>query len=124
MDDTTTVPAPLFSAATDQLDSPLDDWGPRPGADSGEPRMSGRILFSTADDSVEVGIWACTPGGWSIVERPDTETVRILAGLARLTDAGGRSVDLGPGDVLVLPKGWSGRWDILEPVRKLYVLAR
>ncbi len=124
MDDTTTVPPPLFSAATDQLDSPLDDWGPRPGADSGEPRMSGRILFSTADDSVEVGIWACTPGGWSIVERPDTETVRILAGLARLTDAGGRSVDLGPGDVLVLPKGWSGRWDILEPVRKLYVLAR
>ena len=124
MDDTTTVPLALFSAASAELDSPLDDWGLRPGADSGEPRMSGRILFSTADDSVEVGIWACTPGGWSIADRPDTETVRILAGLARLTDAGGQSVDLRPGDVLVLPKGWSGRWDILEPVRKLYVLAR
>jgi uncharacterized cupin superfamily protein len=21
----------------------------------------------------------------------------------------------------VLPKGWSGRWDILEPVRKFYI---
>lgn len=124
MDDTTTVPLALFSAASAELDSPLDDWGLRLGADSGEPRMSGRILYSTADDSVEVGIWACTTGGWSIAERPDTETVRILAGLARLTNAGGTSVDLGPGDVLVLPKGWSGRWDILEPVRKLYVLAR
>ena len=124
MDDTTTVPLALFSAASAELDAPLDDWGLRPGADSGQPQMSGRILFSTADDSVEVGIWACTPGGWSIVDRPDTETVRILAGRARLTDAGGTAVELTAGDVLVLPKGWSGRWDILEPVRKLYVLAR
>jgi uncharacterized protein len=125
MDDTTTShPPALFSAPSADLDGPLEDWGPRPGADSGDPRMSGRILFSTADDSVEVGIWACTPGGWSITDRPDTETVRILAGRARLTDADGGAVDLGPGDVLVLPKGWSGRWDILEPVRKLYVLSR
>ena len=29
---------------------------------------------------------------------------------------------LGEGDVLVLPKGWSGRWDITETVRKLFVL--
>ena len=26
-------------------------------------------------------------------------------------------------DVFVLPKGWSGRWDITETVRKLYVIA-
>ena len=129
MDETTTLApsatAPgLFSAASAALDGDLEDWGPRPGADSGQPHMSGRILCTTADDSVEVGVWACTTGGWAITDRPDTETVRILSGLARLTDAAGTSVDLGPGDVLVLPKGWSGRWDILEPVRKLYVLAR
>jgi uncharacterized protein len=114
----------LFSAPAAEIDADLQDWGPRQGADSGQPRMSGRILFATADDSVEVGVWACTPGGWAIVERADTETERILSGLARLTDVAGTSVDLGPGDVLVLPKGWSGRRDILEPVRKLYVLAR
>ena len=116
----------LFSAVSAELDAPLEEWGPRPGADSGDPRMSGRILFSTADGSVEVGIWACTPGGWSIEDRPDTETVRILSGRARLTDAGANKdgVELVPGDVLVLPKGWSGRWDILEPVHKLYILSR
>src|SRR5664279_2674028 len=102
MDDTAVPPAlALFSATSADVDGPLEDWGPRPGADSGDPRMSGRILFSTADDSVEVGIWACTPGGWSITDRPDTETVRILTGQARLTDADGAAVDLGPGDVLV-----------------------
>jgi len=73
---------------------------------------------------VQVGLWECTPGGWTITDRPDTETVRILSGRARLTDAGGASVELSAGDVLVLPKGWSGRWDILETVRKLFVTAR
>lgn len=123
------TPGPaLFGAPGAALVGPLDDWGPRVGADDGDPRMSGRILFETADHSVEIGIWACTPGGWAITDRPDTETVQILSGRARLTDAGtagaASPVELGPGDVLVLPKGWSGRWDILEPVRKLYVLAR
>jgi uncharacterized cupin superfamily protein len=32
-------------------------------------------------------------------------------------------VELGPGESVVLPRGWSGRWDILETVRKVYVLA-
>ena len=36
---------------------------------------------------------------------------------------GWAGVELTAGDVLTLPKGWSGRWDILETVRKLYVTA-
>ena len=124
MDSLSPASVRLFSAQSFEVEGPLEDWGPRTGADSGQPRTSGRILHATADGSVEVGVWACTRGGWSIRDRPDTETVRILSGLARLTDADGTATDLGPGDVLVLPKGWSGRWDILEPLRKLYVLSR
>ena len=86
--------------------------------------MSGRVFYGDDAGPVEVGVWACTPGGWAITDRPDTETVQILSGRARLTDAGGRAAELGPGDVLVLPRGWSGRWDVLEPVRKLYVIVR
>jgi uncharacterized cupin superfamily protein len=120
----TELPAPLLvDVPADVLTGPLEDWGPREGADTGEPRMSGRVLYG-AEGPVEVGVWACTPGGWAITDRADTETVQILSGRARLTDAGGRSADLGPGDVLVLPQGWSGRWDVLEPVRKLYVVVR
>ncbi len=71
---------------------------------------------------VAVGLWECTPGGWEIVERPDTEVVHILSGRVRMTDAGGAVTEIGPGDVMVLPKGWSGRWDILETTKKLYVI--
>ena len=117
--------APLLVATPHaELAADLESWGPREGADRGSPMMSGRILFDDAPAGVEIGIWECTPGGWAITDRPDHETVQILAGRARLTNADGTSAELTAGDVLTLPKGWSGRWDIIETVRKLYVIAR
>ena len=108
------------SAETARVVDQLDDWGPRLGADSGTPMMSGRVIFE--GPGVEVGIWRCTPGGWPIVDRPDTESVLILEGRARITDAGGGAVELSAGSALVLPVGWSGRWDILETLVKHYVI--
>jgi uncharacterized protein len=112
----------LIAVPGDDFDGPLEDWGQRSGADTGNPMMSGRVFYEA--DGIEIGVWECTPGGWAILNRVDTETVRILAGRARLTDADGTAVELGPGDGLVLPKGWSGRWDILETVRKHYVIVK
>lgn len=115
------MPVPTLTAVHDaEFDAALEDWGPRVGADSGDPVMSGRIFYEA--DGVQIGLWECTPGGWAIENRPDTETVRILAGRARLTNADGTCVELTAGDALVLPKGWSGRWDIVETVRKHYVI--
>jgi uncharacterized cupin superfamily protein len=113
---------PLVASTDAEINGPLDDWGLRAGADSGEPMMSGRIFYE--GNGVEVGVWECTPGGWSIVDRPDHETVQILAGRARLTNADGTAVELSAGDALTLPKGWTGRWDILETVRKFYFIAK
>lgn len=114
--------SPLLTVtAHAELTADLEDWGLRAGADKGEPVMSGRLLFE--GDGVQVGVWECTPGGWSIENRPDHETVQILAGRALLTNSDGSAVELTAGDVLTLPKGWSGRWDILETVRKLYFIA-
>ena len=104
-----------------ELTAELDDWGPRTGADSGTPQTHGRVFYE--GNGVQVGLWECTPGGWTIENRPDHETVQILSGRARLTNADGSTVELTAGDVLTLPKGWSGRWDILETVRKLFVIA-
>jgi uncharacterized cupin superfamily protein len=95
----------MVVAYADVLDGALEPTGPRAGADSGDPRTSGIVFFS--GHGVEVGVWECTPGGWPILDRP----------------ADGEPVELGEGDVLVLPRGWSGRWDVTETVRKLYVVA-
>ena len=94
--------------------------GPRGGADQGDPQVSALEIFR--DDSIQVGVWECTPGGWPIVDRTDTEIATIVSGTGVVTDADGTERVLVPGSVITLPKGWSGRWDLTETLRKVYVL--
>jgi uncharacterized cupin superfamily protein len=70
-------------------------------------------------DLPEVGIWECSPGGWPLEEIPYTEFVYMLNGSSRITDIDGLSSEIRAGDTLILPFGWSGRWDVLEITRKL-----
>ena len=112
----------MVVAYGDVLDGELEPTGPRAGADSGDPQTSGISFFE--GHGVSVGVWECTPGGWSITERGDTETMLLLGGRVRITPLDGEAVELEEGDVFVLPKGWSGRWDVLDTVRKLYVIAQ
>ena len=101
---------------------PLEPRGQRPGADSGDPQISW-TAFDAADD-VKVGVWEAEPGGWPIVNRPETETCYIVSGRATITDeATGEKKDISAGHVIVFPKGWSGRWDVTETIRKVYSIA-
>jgi len=45
----------------------------------------------------------------------------ILHGRATITDADGTRHELEAGTSLTLPIGWSGRWDIHDTIRKVYV---
>ncbi len=97
----------------------LEPIGPRPGADSGDPQL-GILRFDT-DETVRAGVWECRPGGWPVEEREDTETCYIVSGRAIITDgATGERYEISAGDVIVQPKGWSGRWDVKETIRKVY----
>lgn len=111
----------VFSTA-DALILQQGEPAPRGGADRGAPLARYADLFS--GHGTEVGVWSCTEGGWPIVARPDTEVVLILTGKAVITDDDGTATNVGPGDLFVLPKGWSGRWDIIEPVEKLFVTVK
>ncbi|WP_019995436.1 cupin domain-containing protein [Aureimonas ureilytica] len=95
--------------------------GQRAGADSGDPQIAVETL--APDATGNLGVWECQPGGWPVVNRPDTEFTYILSGRARLTDdTTGAVVEIGGGDLVILPPGWSGRWDVLETVRKVYAI--
>ncbi|WP_231644197.1 cupin domain-containing protein [Mycolicibacterium baixiangningiae] len=99
----------------------LEPSGQRAGADSGDPQL--RTLSAESGTEAQVGIWECEPGGWPIVNRRDTETCYIISGRARITDdATGRVVEVGAGDFVILPRGWSGRWDVIETTRKAYTV--
>ncbi|KAF1050948.1 MAG: hypothetical protein GAK43_02617 [Stenotrophomonas maltophilia] len=100
---------------------PLNPAGQRAGADSGDPQIAIQVLAPEAVGSL--GVWECQPGGWPVIERPDTEFTYIISGRAQLTDqATGQVVEVTGGDLIILPPGWTGRWDVLETVRKVYAI--
>jgi uncharacterized protein len=112
---TTDLTPYLASAASAEL----EEWGPLAEA-TGEPmQTSGLTLWHDGDQ--EVGVWECTPGPsrWKLETH---EFVQILAGNMTVTPDGGEPQKIGPGDVAVFPRGWSGTWQIHETIRKVYVI--
>ena len=94
----------------------LEPNGHRQGFDSGDPKTS--IL--RFDTEVKAGVWECQPGGWQSM-REDAEVCYIVSGRATVTDgATGTRYEIAAGDVIVQPRGWSGRWDVTETIRKVY----
>mmetsp|Transcript_33162 Transcript_33162/g.107243 ORF Transcript_33162/g.107243 Transcript_33162/m.107243 type:complete len:452 (-) Transcript_33162:291-1646(-) len=117
------VHAPLSFFALDQL-TPKGSRRSQGGkVDIGDPHDFTRPLCEDSWNGAEVGSWACTPGGWESPKlRPTTETFLVLSGKGAVTDADGAAHPFGPGDVVVLPKHWCGRWDITEHLHKLWVV--
>lgn len=116
------VPSSIAATDDDLLALDLASAGPRRDADRGDPHTAVRALHAPDDGALSVGVWSCTPGGWEVARRPDTELIRLLDGHATITDEDGTQRRVVAGTVVVLPKGWSGRWDVHETVRTLYVV--
>lgn len=105
---------------TDAGSATLKVIGPKAGATAGEPIESVLELY---DDGVtSAGIWACTPGSWPSVKDGVGELMHFVAGHGWITDADGTRDEIVPGAVRYFPDGWSGRWDVDETVRKVYVI--
>ncbi|MDD2546391.1 MAG: cupin domain-containing protein [Burkholderiaceae bacterium] len=69
------------------------------------------------------GIWRCEPGHWRIAFGPaQQEVFTVLAGRCRVHDAQGGFQALGPGDVLHIPPGFEGSFEVLETMTKSYVI--
>ena len=67
------------------------------------------------------GIWASEVGAMKI-SYTEEELCVILEGKVRLTAEDGSSVEFGPGNTFVIPAGFKGIWETLEPVKKIYTI--
>jgi len=68
-----------------------------------------------------VGFVSCSAGSFDVAARSAAEVFFVVDGVFFLTNLDGSARRCTAGDTVVLPKGWSGRWDIIEPVRKVWV---
>jgi uncharacterized cupin superfamily protein len=77
------------------------------------------LALHDADD-LGVGIWQHSVGVSIDVEAD--EVFVVLSGRATIEVEGGPSLEVGPGDVGLLPAGASTRWTVHETLRKIYVV--
>lgn len=95
----------------------------------GDPRTHGNILYESGPGGSGFG-----PGGFAVgvyEQEPcvtayrleQNETVHVLKGSVHIALDDGVSVELGPGDITVLPQGRKSRWTFREPTRVLFMLS-
>ena len=101
------------------LDTPVVTVGP---IDPSQPARAITGDWAVSSGELEIGIWECTPGRFTADRTKASEFCHLISGRIEMTHADGRKVQLGAGDAINLPLGWTGEWRVLEQVRKLYVI--
>ncbi|WP_148714923.1 cupin domain-containing protein [Chitinolyticbacter meiyuanensis] len=105
--------------------------GVQPEAVYDRPRpdrlVSGNPLRTTwehyAQRGVSSGVWACEVGSWNIRFADDKdEFFCVIEGRVRLWNEAGEATEVGPGEAAVIPCGFVGRFEVVEPVRKYFVV--
>lgn len=94
----------------------------KPTSIEGEQLEASKMLWTSDDGLVEVGVWECTPGRFTSVRETNSEICHIVSGRVSLHGPDGHTREVGPGELLVLPRGWRGEWTIHETTRKLYII--
>ncbi len=88
---------------------------------SGQPTQAVANTYSSADQRFHSGIWEGDIGAWRVCYT-EHELCHMLAGKVRMIDHEGRETIVVAGDSFVIPAGFEGIWEVLEPARKLYAV--
>ncbi len=99
--------------------TPVEALMAKPGTFLGET-----ITFEekhSGDVQVQVGLWEAGRGKLIVENFPFTEYVLMINGSVIVTEENGASMTFKVGDTFVIPKGWSGVWDVQERMKKQIV---
>lgn len=89
----------------------------------GNPDRTTWTHYSALQGDFDCGIWACEPGAWRIAfPEGKEEFFHVISGLLRITDTQGVARTFGAGDACVIPAGFEGVFEVIEPVRKHFVV--
>ena len=90
---------------------------------SGNPRRTTWNHYTNDSNEVFAGIWSCEVGSWRIEMGPtEDEFFFVTAGRCRLVDEKGAAVSVSAGQSLVIPAGFKGVFEVLEPMQKHYMI--
>jgi uncharacterized protein len=86
-----------------------------------EPKDATDSALTVKASSVDVGFWECSPGSFRTARDGVNEVILVLEGKATLVSDTGERVDHKTGDMVLIPNGWSGVWEIHEHFKKQYI---
>lgn len=89
----------------------------------GNPLRTTWNHYTNASGEVFAGIWSSEVGAWRIEmgDRED-ELFFVTAGRCRLTAEDGHQIECSGGQSLVIPAGFRGVFEVLEPLTKHYMI--
>ena len=91
---------------------------------AGSPAEACVNVFDAGNARFACGVWECTPGIVAMKDWPYDEFCILLTGRVLITPEAGAPQEYAQGDAFVIPKGFTGTWDIRETVRKYYAIQK
>jgi len=104
----------------DEMD--LGEKTPRSNSSTEGQLNASKGIISLNNEKLRIGVWECTQGTFGSHRETDDEVSYIISGSAEITDNDTKEkLKVQAGDILILPIGWKGDWEIIEPIRKIYI---
>lgn len=100
---------------------PTPETGQPANVIAGNPTTTTQNYYTDAGQQFFSGIWESTKGKWA-VDYVEEEFCALVRGKVVLTDDEGQTQSFEEGDAFIIPAGFKGTWETVEPVRKLYVI--
>ena len=120
--------SPIKSSPFEIVHIPHDataDESPMPVAEerlvAGHPTQRVANVWSDPGNAFHCGVWEGDVGAWR-VHYTEHEFCHMLAGTVRMRGDDGSETVATAGDSFVIPAGFVGIWEVLEPARKLYAV--
>ena len=88
---------------------------------SGNPKQVVWNAYRDAEGRFFAGVWHSEVGKWRI-RYTEQEYCHVLQGVSVITDEQGKAATVSAGDRFVIPRGFVGTWEVVEPTRKIYVI--
>ena len=87
----------------------------------GNPNRETQSLY--VHPNMDCGIWQCEVGAWNIQFAANKqEFFTVIEGLVRIHDPAGNYIEVTAGNAGVIPPGFIGTFEVVEAVKKYYVV--
>jgi len=88
---------------------------------SGIPRTRVSNQYAEGSRQFFCGVWSSTSGKWRI-RYTEHELCVLFEGRVRIESMGGDRHEFRAGDAFVVPAGFEGTWEVVEPCKKWYAV--